>query len=92
MRSIREIIMGLGRHGSGGLVRQDCTVSGSNASPTLKRAKCRIEVLEAINGRVLEVASREHDHEDWDIDLYIVRDDEALADAIATVLVLRGGK
>lgn len=72
--------------------RQDCVASRSPDSPTLKRAKCRIEVLEAINGRVLEVASREHDHEDWNIDLYIVRDDETLADAIATMLVLRGGK
>ena len=91
MRSLRELITGLGRHGSGSLVRQDCTVSGPQ-SPTMKRAKCRIEMLDAINGRVLEVASREHVHEDWDIDLYIVRDDETLADAIATMLVLRGGK
>ena len=91
MRSLREMIMGLAQHG-GGLVRQDCTVSGSNPSPTLKRAKCRIEMLEAVNGRVLEVATRADDRDDWDIDLYIVRDDEALADAIATMLVLRGGR
>jgi len=56
------------------------------------RAKFRVEVLEAINGRVLEVAHRPNDNSDWEIDLYIVRDDEELADAIATVLVLRGGK
>ena len=85
MRSLREMIMGLGRHGSGG------TVSGVG-SPTAKRAKCRIELLDAINGRVLEVATRADVNHDWDIDLYIVRDDETLADAIATMLVLRGGK
>jgi hypothetical protein len=56
------------------------------------RAKCRIEILHAINGRVLELATRADTNHDWEIDLYIVRDDEALADAIATVLVLRGGK
>ena len=82
--------MGLGRHG-GGLVRQDCTVSGSN-SPTMKHGMCRIEVLDALNGKVLEVATRADTNHDWDIDLYIVRDDEALADAIATMLVLRGGR
>ncbi len=91
MRSLRELITGLGRHGSGGLVRQDCTVSGLN-SPTMKPSKCRIELLDAINGRVLEVATRADINHDWDIDLYIVRDDETLADAIATMLVLRGGK
>jgi hypothetical protein len=91
MRSLREMIMGLGRHGSGGLVRQDCTVSGPQ-SPTAKRAKCRIEMLDAMNGRVLEVATRADERDDWEIDLYIVRDDETLADAIATMLVLRGGK
>ena len=51
MRSLRELIMGLGRHGSGGLGRQDCTVSGSG-SPTMKHGKVRIEVLDAVNGRV----------------------------------------
>lgn len=91
MRSIREIIMGLGQHGSGGMVRQDCVASGPS-SPTAKRPKLRVEVLDAINGRVLEVMFRADDRDDWDVDLYIVRDDEALADAIATVLVLRGGK
>ena len=90
MSSIREMIMGLGRHG-GGLVRQDCTISGSS-SPTMKHGMCRVELLEAVNGRVLEVSSRAKVHDDWDIDLYIVRDDETLADAIATMLVLRGGK
>lgn len=91
MRSLREMIMGLGQHGSGGLVRQDCTVSGSS-SPTAVRAKLRVEVLDAVNGRVLEVAHRVDTDHDWEVDLYIVRDDETLADAIATMLVLRGGK
>jgi hypothetical protein len=49
-------------------------------------------MLDAMNGRVLEVATRADERDDWEIDLYIVRDDETLADAIATMLVLRGGK
>ncbi|CAB4123510.1 hypothetical protein UFOVP48_15 [uncultured Caudovirales phage] len=91
MRSLRELIMGTSQPDNYALERRDCTVSGPN-SPTMKRAKCRIEVLDGINGKVLEVATRAEDHDDWDIDLYIVRDDEALADAIATMLVLKGGR
>ena len=88
MRSIREMIMGASQSGT---MRGD-SVCTQPDSPTMKRAKCRIEVLDAMNGKVLEVATRADDRDEWEIDLYIVRDDEALADAIATVLVLRGGK
>jgi len=55
------------------------------------RSKCRIEVLQAINGRVLEVATRDNTNHDWDVELYIVQPNESLADALATVLVLKGG-
>ena len=89
MRSLREILMGVGRGNS--MMRGDSIPSVAQ-SPTMKRPKVRIEVLEAMNGRVLEVAHRVDTDRDWEVDLYIVRDDEALADAIATVLVLRGGK
>lgn len=87
MRSLRELIMGASQLGPRGI-----SLRTQQESPTAMRAKCRIEVLSALNGEVLEVATRADTNHDWDIDLYIVRDDEALADAIATVLVLRGGK
>jgi len=60
-------------------------------SMTSKESRCRIEVIAAVNGRVLEVNTRNTDHEAWDCTIYIVRDDETLADAIATLLVLKGG-
>jgi len=87
MRSLRELIMGLGQPRLG---RGDSV--GTRNSRTDVHGMCRVEVLNAMNGKVLEVAHRADTNLDWDVDLYIVRDDEALADAIATVLVLRGGK
>ena len=91
MQSLRQLLgmstqAGAQGHGAGIPLRTQ------SESPTAKRAKWRVELLDAMNGRVLEVAHRPDIHSDWEIDLYIVRDDEALADAIATVLVLRGGK
>lgn len=64
----------------------------ANYSPTNKCGNRRVEILEAVNGHVLEIAHRKTRNDDWDITLYMVRDDEALADAIATALVVTGGK
>lgn len=63
-----------------------------NTSPTNKCGNRRVEILEAVNGHVLEVAHRKTRNDDWEVTLYMVRDDEALADAIATALVVTGGK
>ena len=57
---------------------------------TAKSGNKRIELLSAINGKVLEIAYRKHPNADWDVHLYIVRDDEALADAVATALLVTG--
>jgi hypothetical protein len=62
-----------------------------NTSPTAKQANRRVEILDAVNGKILEIAHRKTPQHDWEITLYIVRDDEALADAIATALVVTGG-
>jgi len=61
-------------------------------SPTNKCGNRRVEILEAVNGHVLEVAHRKTRNDDWEVTLYMVRDDESLADAIATALVVTGGK
>ena len=63
-----------------------------NTSPTNKCGNRRVEILEAVNGHVLEVAHRKTRNDDWEVTLYMVRDDESLADAIATALVVTGGK
>ena len=57
---------------------------------TAKAGNKRVELLSAINGKVLEIACRKHANADWDVHLYIVRDDEALADAVATALLVTG--
>ena len=62
----------------------------SQESVTAKSGNKRIELLNAINGKVLEIAYRKHANADWDVHLYIVRDDEALADALATALLVTG--
>jgi hypothetical protein len=62
----------------------------SQYSITAKAGTKRVELLSAINGKVLEIAYRKHASADWDVHLYIVRDDEALADAVATALLVTG--
>ena len=66
------------------------TASTQNVSITAKAGTKRVELLSAINGKVLEIAYRKHANADWDVHLYIVRDDEALADAVATALLVTG--
>ena len=65
-------------------------VDRSQESVTAKSGNKRIELLNAINGKVLEIAYRKSPTTDWDVHLYIVRDDEALADAVATALLVTG--
>ncbi len=72
-----------------GIALQSATVT-SQHSITAKAGNKRVELLQAINGKVLEIAYRKHANADWDVHLYIVRDDEALADAVATALLVTG--
>ena len=72
-----------------GIALQSATVT-SQHSITAKSGNKRVELLSAINGKVLEIAYRKHANADWDVYLYIVRDDEALADAVATALLVTG--
>ena len=51
----------------------------------------RIELLDGVNGKILEIAHRKSPQHEWETTLYIVKDDEALADAIAVALVVTGG-
>ena len=81
MQSLRQLL---------GMDIQKSTTVSRNESPTAMRSRFRVEVLNAMNGQVLEIAHRPNDHSDWEVELYIVQPDEALADALATVLVLKG--
>jgi len=64
----------------------------SSEQKTMAHGRVRVEVIDALNGRVLEINHRPNEHADWHTELYIVQSDEALADAIATVLVLKEAK
>jgi hypothetical protein len=62
-----------------------------NTSPSAKAGHRRIEILDAVNGKILEIAHRKSQQHDWEVTLYMVRDDESLSDAIATALCVTGG-
>lgn len=51
----------------------------------------RVEMIKAINGNLIEVWTRQSQQHDWKSEVYIIKDDESVADAIATVLVVTGG-
>lgn len=68
---------------------KDAVVS-SSGSNTQKAPLKRVELLNAVNGKVIEIMHRKSHQHDWETTLYIVKDDEALADAIATALLVTG--
>ena len=63
----------------------------NRASPTNKGSTKRVEILDAVNGKVLEIWHRKSLQHDYEVTLYMVRDDESLADAIATALCVTRG-
>jgi len=65
---------------------------GNHEQKTMAHGRVRVEVIDALNGRVLEVNTRANENADWHTELYIVRDDEVLSDAIAAVLIVGGAK
>ena len=70
---------------------QSVTAVRGYSTQTNAESRVRVELIQALNGRVLEINTRKNLNDDWDCELYIVQDNEALADAIATVLVMKGG-
>ena len=57
---------------------------------TEQEAKLRVELIEACNGRVLQIGKyKPNPHgPDWSFTLYVVPDDQDLPAAIATALVI----
>jgi len=70
------------------VVLQSPVMMTRGSSISNKSGHRRVEILDAINGKVLEIHHRDSPTKDWDISLYILREDEALADAIATCLLI----
>jgi len=76
-------------------IRNEVVVARNDAvltrdSNTQKAPLKRVELLQAVNGKVIEIMHRKSHQHEWDTTLYIVKDDEALADAIATALLVTG--
>jgi hypothetical protein len=73
-----------------------------NRKPEVELAVCpsarmgeptvRINMSNAVNGRVLEIATQQQRSHDWDVEMYIVTEGESLHDAIATILLAKGMK
>lgn len=64
----------------------DATVR-SDSTPT-----CRIGVIKAMNGRILEVSTYKHNPHgpDWTTEMFIVPEDQTLTQALTTLLTLKG--
>jgi oxalate decarboxylase/phosphoglucose isomerase-like protein (cupin superfamily) len=56
--------------------------------------KVRIGVIDAMNGRILEVATATpipgHNHYDWKMEMYVVPEGQMLSEAIAVVMLMKG--
>ena len=55
--------------------------------------KMRIGVIEAMNGRILEVmvaVPNSHSHYDWKTEMYVVPEEQKLSEAIALVMLMKG--
>ena len=49
-----------------------------------------VQLVSAVNGKLLQYRKRDVVHDRWFTHVYIVRPNESLADAIATILVIAG--
>jgi hypothetical protein len=55
--------------------------------------KLRVGVIEAMNGRILEINTaipNNHNHYDWKIEMYVVPEGQKLSEAIAVVMLMKG--
>ena len=68
----------------------DLLVSASSQLRVEQEAKLRVELIEACNGRVLQIGKyKPNPHgPDWAFTLYVVPDDQDLPAAIATALLI----
>lgn len=57
--------------------------------------KMRLGVIEAINGRILEISTAtphpmHHGHYDWKTEMYVVPQEQKLSEAIAVLMLMKG--
>jgi hypothetical protein len=63
----------------------------SEDTPSIQ-ASFRLGVIAAANGRILEVSTYKYNQHgpDWTTELFIVPDDQTLAECISTILTVKG--
>jgi hypothetical protein len=56
------------------------------------KPKMRFELVDAINGRLLKVATYKFNPHgpDWTCEIYVMREDESVGDAVNTLMVMKG--
>jgi len=56
------------------------------------KPKMRFELVDAINGRLIKVATYKFNPHgpDWTSEIYIMREDESVGDAVNTLMVMKG--
>jgi len=74
------------------IVYETSVLSKSTDHNTTPRV--RIGVIEAMNGRILEVGTATqmpgHSHYEWKMEMYVVPEDQKLSEAISTVMLMKG--
>jgi hypothetical protein len=71
---------------------EDRPLSAASQRTTDSIPTCRIGVMKAMNGRILEVSTYKPNNHgpDWTNELFIVPEDQSLTEALTTLLVLKG--
>jgi hypothetical protein len=56
------------------------------------KPKMRFELVDAMNGRLLKVATYKFNPHgpDWTCEIYVMREDESVGDAVNTLMVMKG--
>lgn len=65
----------------------------SNRDSHSATPKVRVGVIDAINGRILEVSTaipNNHNHYDWKTEMYLVPEGQKLSEAMSLVMLMKG--
>jgi len=71
---------------------EDSPVVGLGQSAEPPQASFRLGVINAANGRILEMSTfkRNNHGPDWTTELFIIPEDQTLAECISTILTVKG--
>jgi hypothetical protein len=83
LNSIRQMIMGEQSQGA---------LTTRSPSDLRSESDVKFGVIQALNGKIIEISTYKHNPNgpDWTHQCYIVKDGETLAEAMATVMMMKG--